>query len=68
MKEFNDAKNDLKTNTFYGSFDEKRSLYRDHNQEKAKCSQMEIGINRVYNVLMVLKLRQSENRQPMLCT
>ena len=29
---------------------------------------MEIGISRVYNVLMVLKWRKSEKREPILCT
>ena len=50
---------------FLPIFDEESSLYRDHNKEKkTKCSRMEIGISRVYNVLIVLKWRNSENREP----
>ena len=33
-----------------------------------KFCRMEIGISRVYNVMIVLKLRQSVNRQPILCS
>ena len=36
--------------------------------KKKKCSRMEIGISRVYNVLMVLKWRKSEKGEPILCT
>ena len=53
---------------FRWSFNEESSLYRDHNTKKYKkqfenemkktismCSHMEIGISRVYNVLIVLE-------------
>ena len=33
-------------------------------KKKTKCSRMEIGISSVYNVLIVLKWRNSENREP----
>ena len=58
----------LKDMNFLWGFYGESSLYREHNKVKTKCSLMEIGISRVYNVLIVLKLRQSENRQPLLCT
>ena len=55
----------LKTYIFLPIFDDESSLYRDHNKEKkTNCSRMEIGISRVYNVLIVLKWRDSENCEP----
>ena len=33
-----------------------------------KCCHMKKAISRVYNVMIVLKLRQSVNRQPILCS
>ena len=64
MKNFNDQMQ-FKNMHFSKIFDEESSLYRDHNKEKkTKCSRMEIGISRVYNVLIVLKWRNSENREP----
>ena len=62
MKNFNDQMQFKMP--FLPIFDEESSLYRDHNKEKKKCSRMEIGISRVYNVLIVLKWRNSENREP----
>ena len=67
MKDFYDQMQ-LKDMHFLWSFYGESSLYRHHNKVKTKCSQMEIAISRVYNVLILLKLRQSENRQPLLCT
>ena len=64
MKNFNDQMQ-FKNMHFSPIFDEESSLYRDHNKEKKpQCSHMEIGISRVYNVLIVLKWRNSENREP----
>ena len=64
MKNFNDQMQ-FKNMHFLPIFVEESSLYRDHNnKKKTKCSPMEIGISRVYNVLIVLKWRNSENREP----
>ena len=56
MKAFNEQTH-FKNMHFWWRFNEESSLYRDQNTKKKKtnCSHMEIGISRVYDVLIVLE-------------